>query len=263
MIEGFPVPDARLWVLDDADAVAREAARRFVQAAGRAVEASATLRVALSGGRTPLGAYRLLAGDEAFRHSVHWPSVEFFWSDERFVPPDHPDSNFRAAREALLDPLEIAPARVHPIPTDTVDAAAAATAYERLLTDTFGAGHGDGLRFDLILLGLGADGHTASLFPGALPEADGRMVAAARHPGDDSARVTLMPAALNAAREILFLVTGEEKAEALEAAMRAEDPDPAVPTSLIRPVRGRISWLADRSAAARIVDPPGGDGGRQ
>jgi 6-phosphogluconolactonase len=255
-------PEALLWILEDAGAVAREAARRFVAAAGRAVEGSAPFRVALAGGRTPLPMYRLLAGDDAFRHSVHWPSVEFFWGDERFVPAEHPESNFRAAREALLGPLGIDPARVHPIPTGARDAEAAAAAYEALLHRAFATAPPRVPRFDLVLLGLGSDGHTASLFPGALPALDpGRLAAAARNPADGSPRVTLTPAILGAAREILFLVSGEAKAAALERAMRAAGPDPAIPATLIRPDRRRMVWLADRAAAARIVEPSGGGKG--
>ena len=261
MIEAIPMPEARLYVLEDAAAVAREGARRFVNAAGRAVEASRMMRAALSGGSTPLGMYRLLASDETFRHSVHWPSVEFFWGDERFVPDDHADSNYRAAREAMLSPLGIDPRQIHAIPTDGENAAEAATSYEEQLEGLFGIARPALPRFDLVLLGLGADGHTASLFPGTIPEGTDRLAVATRSPAGGAERITLTPSVLNAGREILFLVAGEEKAGALEGAMRAEDPDPAVPTSLIRPAKGKITWLADRSAAANIVDPSGGEQG--
>ena len=257
MIGGVPAADPRVWVLDDAGAVAREAAKRFAAAASRAVEASTHFRVALSGGRTPLAAYRLLGQDGTFRDSVHWPSVDFFWGDERFVGPDDPQSNYRSAQEALLGPLEIDPARIHPVPTEAVDASAAATAYEQLLGRAFGTQRPQVPRFDLVLLGLGADGHTASLFPGALPDFGERLVVASRRPDDGSARVTLTPTVLSAAREVLFLVTGAEKAEALEGTLRAKEPDPTFPASLVRPAGGMITWLADRAAAATIADPSG------
>jgi len=256
MIEGMPTPDPAVRILEDAGAAAREAARQFAAAAGRAVDGSSTLRVALAGGRTPLDTYRLLAHDDTYRYSVHWPSVEFFWGDERFVPADHPDSNYRAAREALLDPLGIPAARVHPIPTDTVDAGAAADAYQRLLATLFGPRSTP--RMDLVLLGLGADGHIASLFPGDLPTGEGRWVAATRNPSDGSARITLTPEVLAAARQVLFLVCGAEKAAALERTLRAADPDPAVPGSLLRRPGAKIRWIVDRAAAARLTTPPGG-----
>ncbi|MGD8377081.1 MAG: 6-phosphogluconolactonase [Acidobacteriota bacterium] len=259
MIEGMPAPDPAVRILEDPAAVAREAARRFAAAAARAVDGSSGLRVALAGGRTPLETYRLLARDDTFRYSVHWPSVEFFWGDERFVPADHPDSNYRAARETLLDPLGISPAQVHPIPTDTVDAAAAADAYQRLLAALFGSRPAP--RLDLVLLGLGTDGHTASLFPGSLPPDEGRWVAATRNPADGSARITLTPETLRAAREVVFLVCGSEKAVALERTLRAKEPDPALPGSLLGRPGAKIRWIVDRAAAARIAEPPGGEEG--
>jgi len=253
MITEFPQPDARLLIFDDPEAVAREAARRFVATAGRSVEAGALCRVALSGGTTPLRTYRLLASDEAFRTSVHWPSVELFWGDERFVPHDDAASNYGAAREAWLDRVPIVEAQVHPIPTGATDPAAAAGAYEETLRRAFGVAAPEPPRFNLVFLGLGTDGHTASLFPGALPEGDANALAVAtRRPEDSTPRVTLTPRALNAAQELLFLVTGEEKAEMLKRALGANEPDPSVPATLIRPERGKITWLADRAAAAWV-----------
>lgn len=254
MIESFPRPDFRVLVFDDASALAREAARRFTVAAGRTVDGGALFRVALSGGRTPLETYRNLAA-EPLRLSVHWPSVQFFWGDERFVPPDHPDSNYRAAREALLDVLPIPEENVYPVPTGAGSPEAAASAYQETLLGAFRVEPPGSPRFDLILLGLGADGHTASLFPGALPrEAKKTLVAPVRGHGKPPDRITLTPAALNAAREVMFLVAGEEKAEVLERTLGAGDPDPALPATLVRPSRGKVTWLADRGAAARILE---------
>ncbi len=251
MITAIPQPEARLLILEDEAAVAREAARRFVAAASRAVEAGTLCRVALSGGRTPLRTYRLLATDGMFRDSIHWPSMEFFWGDERCVPHDHPDSNYGAAWEALLRHVPVEQGRVHPIP-DAPEPALAAEAYQATLRRAFGS---DPVRFDLVLLGLGPDGHTASLFPPAPPAGEGDvLVAAARRPQDGSERVTLTPAALNAAHQILFLVTGAEKAEMLRSVLAAKEPDPAVPATLIRPDRGRIAWLADQTAAEWVAE---------
>lgn len=252
MIHAFPLPEARLLIFDDPEALAREAARRFVAGASRAVDGGGVFRVALSGGRTPLEAYRVLASDP-FRYSIHWPSVELFWGDERFVPHDHPDSNYRAAREALLGALPIQAAQVHPIPTDTVSPQAAAVAYQDRLRRLFGVEEGRPVRFDQVLLGLGEDGHTASLFPGALPEAAPEtLVAAVERPGDACPRVTLTLNVLNAAREVIFLVSGEAKAAVLERVLRTSRPDPALPATLVQPTRGKVIWLVDRAAAGRV-----------
>jgi len=260
VFNAFPQPEARLLVFEDATALAREAARRVVAGAGRAVEAGAMFRVALAGGRTPLAAYRTLAADP-YVASVHWDSVELFWSDERFVPHEHPDSNYGAARAALLAALPIRAAQVHPIPTDTVSAPVAAIAYQDRLRRVFGVEPPALPRFDLILLGLGEDGHTASLFPGAVPASSpDSLVAATEAPGGGAPRVTLTLATLNAAQAVLFLVSGEAKAEALERTLKAKDPDPALPATLIRPDRGKAFWLVDRAAASRLDLPAAGPG---
>jgi len=260
LFNAFPQPDARLLVFEDATALAREAARRVVAGAGRAVEAGAMFRVALSGGRTPLEAYRTLAADP-YVASVHWDSVELFWSDERFVPHEHPDSNYGAARQALLRALPIREAQVHPIPTDTVSAPVAAIAYQDRLRRVFGIEPPGVPRFDLVLLGLGEDGHTASLFPGAAPPASpDLLVAATEAPGGGPARVTLTLAALNAAHAVLFLVSGESKAVALERTLKAKEPDPQLPATLVHLERGKPVWLVDRAAASRLDLPAGAPG---
>jgi 6-phosphogluconolactonase len=261
MITSFPQPEFKLLVSDDARALAQEAARRFAVAAGRSVDAGAYFRVALAGGRTPLDTYRALC-TEPYVYSVHWGSVQFFWGDERFVLPDHPDSNYRAAREALLDRLPTPPAGVFPVPCEADSVEAAAAAYQRTLAEAFDLGPGGAPRFDLVLLGLGEDGHTASLFPGALPAGDpGTLVAGVRAEGVAPFRVSLTPAALNAAREVIFLVSGARKADILERVLRARDPDPALPATLVRPVKGKVTWMVDRAAAARIVEGADGNGG--
>jgi 6-phosphogluconolactonase len=142
---------------------------------------------------------------------------------------------------------------------------AAAAAYQRTLAEAFELGPGGVPRFDLVLLGLGEDGHTASLFPGAVPAADrGTFVAGVRAEGVTPFRVSLTPAALNAAREVIFLVSGARKADIVERVLRAHDPDPSLPATLVRPVKGKVTWMVDRAAAARIVesaDEAGGNGG--
>ena len=253
MLDTFPQLGARLLILEDAGAVAREAAQRIVREAGHAIEAGALFHIALSGGSTPLDTYRLLASDDALRCSVHWPSVRFFWGDERFVPVDHADSNYGAVRGTLLDALDLTPDQVHPVPTDRPDAGAAARDYEKTLRRVFARPEGVP-RFELVLAGLGTDGHTASLFPGALPAEDGALVAAVARPRDDTPRITLALEVLNAAHQVLFLVTGEDKAKILERVLSAREPDPSLPATLVRPTDGTVSWLVDRAAASRIIE---------
>jgi 6-phosphogluconolactonase len=255
LFNAFPQPEARLLVFEDPTALAREAARRVVAGAGRAVEAGAMCRIALSGGRTPLEAYRTLAADP-YVNSVHWDSVELFWSDERFVPHEHADSNYGAARAALLGALPMRAAQVHPIPTDTVNAHVAAIAYQNRLRRVFGIEPPGVPRFDLVLLGLGEDGHTASLFPGRVPPPSPELlVTATEAPGGGPARVSLTLATLNSAHAVLFLVSGAAKAEALERTLKATEPDPQLPATLIRLERGKPTWLVDRAAAGRLDLP--------
>ena len=226
-------------VYEDAAGLARAAAGQFVTLAAQAIAARGRFLVALAGGATPHAAYELLA-TEPFAAGVDWAHVHLFWGDERGVPPDHPDSNYRMARETLLDKVEIPAADVHRIRCE-LEPAQAAAAYERELEKALGE---DG-RFDLILLGLGADGHTASLFPGtaALEERE-RWVLAVYVEKLKAWRVTLTLPVINTARHVIFLVSGTSKAETL-ARVRASEP---LPAGLVQPVAGRLLWLLDKDA---------------
>jgi 6-phosphogluconolactonase len=232
----------------DEEAVARLAAEEIVERAAAAIAARGSFTWVLSGGSTPRRLYRLLAGDPSFRDRMPWPETSLFWGDERAVPPDHPDSNFRLAWEAMLSRVPAPAERVHRWPAE-LPPEEAARAYEATLRQAAG----ELPRFDLVLLGLGVDCHTASLFPGSpvLAERE-RLTAAPWVPALGTRRLTLTPPALNAARCALFLVTGEEKAEALRAAL-APQGDPAdCPARAIRPTAGDLLWLADRAAAALL-----------
>lgn len=241
-------PWSSLQVLDGPGELATEAAARFARAAARALERGSLFRVALSGGSTPLQTYRLLATAPA-SFPVRWGSVQFFWGDERFVPPDDPQSNYRAACEAFLDHLPRPPAGVFPVPTGAGSPAAAAAAYEATLRSAFAV---QGVpQFDLILLGLGTDGHTASLFPGAIPDPrDAALVAGIQAEGLSPGRISLTPNTLNHAREVVFLVVGADKADILRRVLQSEAPDPDLPATLVQPMDGTITWMADRAAAA-------------
>jgi len=232
---------------DGVDALARAAAEAVAEAAAIAVAERGRFTIALAGGATPRPLYALLADAGApFRARVPWDRVHVFFGDERCVPPDHAESNWRMAREALLDPVR--PASAWRMPGEQPDPAAAAAAYEAVLARFFGvsAAGGSPPAFDVVLLGLGADGHTASLFPGspALEETV-RWVAAPWVPRLGAHRLTLTLPVLNAAREALFLVAGADKADALRRVLAG---DAALPAARVRPAGGAIFYV-DRAAA--------------
>ena len=233
--------------LRDPEEVARAAASVFAQEVSRALAARGRFSVALAGGSTPRLLYGLLSGA-----LLPWDRTEVFWGDERHVPPDHPQSNYRMAGEALLSKVPIPAANIHRIPGELADPEAAAREYEETLRQVFALDPGRLPRFDLILLGMGADGHTASLFPGspALAELK-RLVTTAWIPALGSSRITLTLPVLNQARAVVFLVCGEEKADALREVLEGER-KPTLPAEAVQPVEGRLLWLVDEAAARRL-----------
>jgi len=238
-----------LDVRDSPDEVAREAANRFVSIVADAIADRGIARVALSGGGTPKRVYPLLL-EPVRRDALDWSAVEFFWGDERAVPPDHPESNFGVAYGMLISQLpRVRPDRVHRMQAEAPDPDAAALAYETELRLAFEARGDAPPAFDLCWLGMGPDGHTASLFPGtaALDETV-RWTVANWVPARDAWRLTLTFAVLNAARETLFVVTGADKADAL-ARVRSGDLD--LPAARIT---GRaVRWIVDAAAAALVA----------
>jgi 6-phosphogluconolactonase len=235
-------PNGEIEIYADADALARAAAEHFVVQAAQAIAARGRFVVALAGGSTPCATYALLASD-GFTAKVDWLRVHVLWGDERCVPPNHRDSNYRLAREALLNRVPIPNANVHRIRGELSPAQAAAT-YESELETILGA---DG-RFDLILLGLGADGHTASLFPDTAALEERTRWAIENHVEKLNAwRVTLTLPIINAARQVTFLVSGAAKADAL-ARIQAGEP---LPAGLVQPTEGRVMWLVDQQAGHR------------
>lgn len=248
-------PDIR--ILADGDEVCRVAAGEFVRLAEEAVRARGRVAVALSGGSTPKGLYRRLADEKAgLRARVPWDKIHFFWGDERHVAPDHPDSNYRMAHETMLSRVPVPTGNVHRIPAENPDAAEAAEAYTQTLRVFFDMAAGRFPRFDLVLLGLGSDGHTASLFPGAdAVHEQARLVVASWMETLHTHRITVTPPVLNAAACAVFLVSGEDKAEALRAVLRGAYQPDRFPAQIVRPTDGRLLWLVDR-AAARLVSRP-------
>jgi 6-phosphogluconolactonase len=237
-------------VLADAGALAAEAARRFARLTAQAVRARGRCAVALSGGRTPAALYHLLA-EEPARSRIPWAGVHLFWGDERCVPPDHTESSYRLAHEALISRVPIPPENIHRVYGE-LDPQGAARRYESELAIFFGAPRP---RFDLVLLGLGEDGHVASLFPGSEALDEQLRVAEAvraEYQGRPADRVTLTLPAINAARRVWFLVSGAEKAEIVRAVL--EGAGRALPAQRVRPTHGRLTWLLDAAAAQGLVE---------
>jgi 6-phosphogluconolactonase len=235
-------------VLEDASAVAAAAAAFVAQRARFAVAETGACSVALSGGGTPRATYRLLA---ALPHgpSLPWSEMVLFVGDERAVPPDHPDSNYGMIRRELLSRVPVRPDRVCRFLTEEDEPDAVVLRYERAMRRLTGAGPEEIPRLDLVLLGLGADGHTAGLFPGAPGlDARGRLATASWVERLSARRYSLTLDAINGAAEVLFLVCGPDKAAALRSVLDARGTAPALPAQRVRPAGGRVLWLVDRAA---------------
>ena len=234
--------------------VARNAASLFARTAASAIRERGAFTVALAGGSTPRRLYEMLATPE-FRDSVDWKNTHFFWGDERYVPTDSADSNYRMAREALLSKVAVPEGNIHPVRTELATAKEAASEYEREIREFFKGETRDSAppSFDLVLLGLGTNGHTASLFPHrpTLHEAK-RWVIEDFVEEVNAFRITMTLPLLNCARAVAFLVTGGDKAEVLrEVVFGPRDPE-RLPAQLIQPATGTLTWFADSAAAARF-----------
>ncbi len=247
------MPSPELRIFSSADELFRAAAQQFVSLANGAIYAKGSFTVALSGGSTPKGLYSLLASDFAF--AIAWQQVFFFWGDERHVPPDHPDSNYRMAYEALLSKVAADPAKIFRVQSENPDASAAAIEYEQTLSTAFGLRDLGVPRFDLILLGLGPDGHTASLFPrtAALGERH-RLVLANWVEKFNTHRITFTLPVLNNAANVSFLVAGKDKAAAVQSVFDPESRPNDFPAKLVQPRNGRLLWMLTADAAVAIAD---------
>jgi len=237
---------------DPADLAAR-GAQLFADLAAAAAQEYRAISVALGGGSTPRAMYELLAA-EPYHASVQWPLIQCFWGDERYVPPDHKDSNYHMAWETLLSKVPVPEANIHRMPTEPPDEDAAAVLAERDLRAYFRLATGEVPRFDLILLGLGDDGHTASLFPGKPTlEVHDRLVVATS-PGrlpPPVDRLTMTFPVLNAAAHVVFLVAGAGKAAVVRQVLEGGS-DPPLPAQLVQPTEGRLTWLLDEAAAEQL-----------
>jgi 6-phosphogluconolactonase len=241
--------EPNLQIVNSADDLAVAAARSIISIAAKALSIKNNFTLALSGGSTPKRLYELLANPgKEFRDQFPWTRTLFFWTDERHVPPDHPDSNYRMSYDAMLEHTGVPGSNVHRFFSEMDDAEIVALNYERQLECSF---DNSLPRFDLILLGLGPDGHTASLFPGttAVSELE-RFVVATWVEKFKSFRLTMTLPVLNNAAEVMFLVSGEDKASILSEVLRGGPP--LFPAQLVKPTHGELTWLVDKAAATKL-----------
>jgi 6-phosphogluconolactonase len=235
----FPTPEA----------LNRAAADAFAQLADKTITEKGRFTVALAGGNTPRAIYQLLATN--YREQIGWAHIHFFWGDERYVPSNDPDSNYRMAREALFDHIPILAENVHRMPTEFIQPETAAQNYEKILKIFWPASQP---RFDLIQLGLGPDGHIVSLFPNSpLLQEEQRLVAVVGDsPKPPPTRLTLTLPAINHATQIHFFVTGEEKAEALRSTLKGPRDPQKFPAQAVQPTNGQVIWWVDEKAASLL-----------
>jgi 6-phosphogluconolactonase len=253
MITGMDRPP-EIIVFDDPAALAEAAAQAIAECAEAAVATRGRFMVALAGGSTPRTTYERLARPP-LRDRMPWDCTWIFFGDERGVTPDHPDSNFRMANEALLSKVPIPPKQIARIRGEADDPETAASEYGRHLAEVFECKRGELPRFDLILLGMGVDGHTGSLFPGSpvLKEVFRPVAAVHASAASIPQRFTFTLPVINTAARVMFLVAGGEKAKVLKAVLN--EPTSALPAALVHPTNGRLTWLLDRAAAALVRLP--------
>ena len=240
--------NAEVRILRDAAAIANRASQIFIEAANAAAKSKGTFSVALAGGSTPKALYALLAADES-RGQLPWDKMQLFFGDERHVKPTHPDSNFRMATEAMISKVLVKPEQVHRIKAENPDADSAAREYEQELRTHFHLADGEPPRFDLVLLGMGTEGHTLSLFPGTKALRDnGRLVVSNWVGKLLTERITLTAPAANGAALAMFMVAGADKSLALKAVLEGPYEPEQLPAQLIDPKNGKLLWLVDESA---------------
>ena len=240
-------------IYSDIDTFSQEAARYVVRVASESITTHGRFTLALAGGSTPKKLYGLLAS-EPYRDQIDWALTEIFWSDERCVPPDSEESNYHLAQEVLLSKVPIPATQIHRMPADADDHDQASLTYIQEIQRVFGT---NGVpSFDLLQLGMGPEGHTASLFPhqASLHEQT-RLIMPVTVPKPPPPRLTFTPLLLNAATHILFLVTGQDKADALQAVLEGEYNPDEYPAQIIRPTQGEVTWMLDPAAASKLRAP--------
>ena len=244
-------PDVRILI--NIDAIANRAAQDFLQSATQAVSEKGSFTVALSGGSTPKALYSLLATDAALRSQLPWDKMYMYFGDERSVGPDHPDSNFRMATETMLSKVPIKPEQVFRIKGEYKDTEKAAQEYEQVLRTSFKIAEGQVPRFDLVFLGIGNEGHTASLFPGTKALHETKRLVVRNWVGKlYTNRITLTAPAINNAARVVFMVTGADKALALKGILEGPYEPDQLPAQIIQPPNGILLWLVDTVAGGML-----------
>ena len=233
--------------------IARRSAADVVHIAGDAVAAHGAFTIALSGGSTPKVLYALLAEHPSLRNTLPWDKMKVFFGDERHVGPGHADSNFQMATDAMLSKVSLRPDQVHRIKGEYPDTAQAAAEYEEVIRREFGLQAGAFPRFDLILLGMGSEGHTLSLFPGTKALNETQRIVTSNWVGKLCAdRVTLTAPAANNAANVIFMITGADKACALKSVLEGPHEPGQLPAQMIQPANGNVSWLVDEAAGSML-----------
>lgn len=243
-------------VFEDSGALAEAAAKHFAERVAQSVEKRGRARIAISGGSTPKATFALLADPAGpYAASIPWDKVELFWVDERSVGPEDAESNYRMTHEALLSKVALKPEHVHRIEGE-LDPEEAAAKYESVIRREFRLEGAEAPRFDVVWLGMGDDGHTASLFPHTAGLYELGRVAYANHvPQKNTWRITLTWPVINEANDVIFLIGGTDKAEPLERVLYGEYDPETLPTQLIQPKNGALTLLLDKAAAARLPKP--------
>jgi 6-phosphogluconolactonase len=254
---GLRIGGSEIVVLEDFTALSRRAAELLVRCISETISRKQQFTMALSGGSTPKALFSLLVEDGSFRNTIPWEKIHFFWGDERHVAPQDEQSNYRMAKEIMLAKAHVRTENIHRMPTEQPDAGKVAQDYERELLKFFQLTTNQLPVFDFNLLGLGPDGHTASLFPGTSALCEKRRLVVANWVEKlQTHRLTMTAPLLNNAGTIVFLVSGEKKAEVLQKVLEGGHQPDLLPAQLIRPTHGRLIWLVDRAAASKLTLQP-------
>jgi 6-phosphogluconolactonase len=240
-------------ILPDGAAIASRAAEKIIEAASIAVKQKGAFTISLAGGSTPKTLYGLLATDPVFKSQMPWDKTQFFFGDERHVPPDHSESNYRMANESMLSKVSLRPEQVHRVKGEVPDAEKAALEYEQTLSSHFKLAPGQLPRFDVVLLGMGDEGHTLSLFPGTKALHDnGRLVMSNWIGKLYTERVTITAPVANNSGLAMFMVTKADKALALKGVLEGPYEPEQLPSQLIQPKNGKLLWLVDTTAGSKL-----------
>jgi 6-phosphogluconolactonase len=240
-------------ILTNLEAIAKRAAQEFVQASTSAISERGSFSVALSGGSTPKALYSLLATDATLRPQIPWDKMLVYFGDERNVGPDHADSNFRMATEAMISKVPLKPEQVFRIKGEYKDTERAAVEYEQALCTSLKVAEGRFPRLDLVLMGMGNEGHTASLFPGAKALHESKRAVVRTWVGKlYTERITLTVPAINNAARIIFMITGVDKALALKGVLEGPYEPDQLPAQMIQPANGKLLWLVDTIAGGML-----------